>query len=69
MLLSRDAIFNENALGNSEHVKEKGINDHPLFTEKPETEDVVHFEGRDTETVNEGGQEHPTEVTTRKSQR
>ena len=45
MLLCRDAIFNENTFGNSELVKEKGIKDHPLFTEKLEIEEVMHFEG------------------------
>ena len=38
-------------------------NSHCSLKKKTETEDVVHFEGRYTETVNEEGQEHPTENT------
>ena len=61
MLLSRDVIFLESTFGNSELAKETGIRERPLFTEKSETDDVMYFDDRDTDTIYEGGQERPIE--------
>ena len=58
MLLSRDAIFHENSFGNRENVTEKVIIDQQLLAERQKADNIMHFSYKDTETVNEGVQEH-----------
>ena len=58
MLLGLDAIFHENSFGNRENVTEKVIIDQQLLAERQKADNIMHFSYKDTETINEGVQEH-----------